>query len=410
LIAWPIDRMWIMDAEPIITKQQHASDLGHGANSSARNCDDLAREVYGLFGIPIDIVDMPAVLQRIENAAAGSAPYFVSTPNLNFLVASRTDPEFRESLLRSDLCPADGMPVVWLARLLGVPLKERIAGSDIFEALKSRRDAGQRLAVFLFGGAKGVAASACQKLNNEPGNMTCVGHYDPGFCTVDEMSSDRLIETVNSSGANFLVVALGARKGQAWLLRNLNRLRIPVRVHLGAVINFQAGAVKRAPIAMRKFGLEWLWRIWQEPQLWQRYWGDFTVLCRLVLTQVVPLMFIAPWNLMTAKGRARELDFDMAEGHKSVILSIKGAAIAQNAGQLRASFQDLLAVNKNVVINCSDISFIDPRFLGLLLMLNKEMKKRQLQLTLTGVPSRIERLFRLNGFEFLLRVTAESVA
>ena len=88
--------------------------------------------------MPIDAIEMPAVMQSIEMAAANAAPFVISTPNINFLVNSQNDPEFRESLLLSDLCPADGMPIVWIARLMGIPIKHRIAGSDIFEALKAR--------------------------------------------------------------------------------------------------------------------------------------------------------------------------------------------------------------------------------------------------------------------------------
>ena len=198
------------------------------------------------------------------------------------------------------------MPIVWLARLLGVPIKERIAGSDIFEALKSAQSATHRLKVFLFGGAEGVAAAACSKLNAEPGGMTCVGSFYPGFCTVDEMSTDTIIDTINSSNADFLVAALGAKKGQAWLLQNHDRLQIPIRVHLGAAINFQAGTIKRAPERMRKWGLEWLWRIKEEPQLWRRYFNDGLVLLELVLTQVIPLLILSRWNrLRWGRKRAR---------------------------------------------------------------------------------------------------------
>ena len=107
--------------------------------------------------------------------------------------------------LLSDLCTADGMPIVWLARLLGVPIRERIAGSDIFEALKSRKARPDQLSVFLFGGAEGVAAAACTKLNAESGGMTCAGSFYPGFCSVDEMSTDAIIDMINSSNADFLV-------------------------------------------------------------------------------------------------------------------------------------------------------------------------------------------------------------
>ena len=138
--------------------------------------------------------ERPSRLVRPGDDPAKSAPFLISSANLNYLVASRSDTEFRESLLLSDLCTADGMPIVWIAGLLGVPIKERIAGSDIFEALKSARYATQRLSVFLFGGAEGVAATACSKLNAEPGGMTCAGSFYPSFCTVDEMSTDAIID------------------------------------------------------------------------------------------------------------------------------------------------------------------------------------------------------------------------
>src|ERR1035437_6992250 len=292
--------------------------------------DDLTREVYGVLGIPVDVIDMPAVLRKIDVAAAGNTPFLLSTPNLNFLVTSRLDPEFRESLLISDLCPADGMPIVWLARLLGAPIKERIAGSDIFEALKSERYATQRLSAFLFGGPEGVADAACSKLNAELVGMTCAGSFYPGFCNGDEMSTDPIIDSVNSSNADFLVAALGAKKGQAWLLRNHDRLRIPVRVHLGATINFQAGTLKRAPARMRKWGLEWLWRIKEEPLLWRRYRDDGITLLRLILNQVVPLIILGRWHRFRWGYKDHGLLIKSSSGHKSTILSFNGFATARN--------------------------------------------------------------------------------
>ena len=81
--------------------------------------DDFSREVYGVLGIPVDVIDMPMALRKIAAAATGRSPFLLSTPNLNFLVTSQHDPEFRESLLISDLCPADGMPIVWLGPAVG---------------------------------------------------------------------------------------------------------------------------------------------------------------------------------------------------------------------------------------------------------------------------------------------------
>src|SRR3954463_8665151 len=86
-----------------------------------RTSDDFGRKVYCVLGIPIDAIDMTAALHAIEAAARGREPFLLSTANLNWVVTSRSDPEFRESLLDSELCTADGMPIVWIARLLGLP-------------------------------------------------------------------------------------------------------------------------------------------------------------------------------------------------------------------------------------------------------------------------------------------------
>ena len=133
-----------------------------GADSQTRAVavtfpSDLAREVYSILGLPIDAIDIQSALGRIETAARGSHPFLVSTPNVNFLIICQRDRSFWESLLLSDLCPPDGMLIVWLARLVGVPLRARVAGSDIFEFLKTKRTAIGTLKIFLFGGSEGVA-------------------------------------------------------------------------------------------------------------------------------------------------------------------------------------------------------------------------------------------------------------
>ena len=85
--------------------------------------DALTREVYCLLGMPIDAIDMPAALQQIEAAASAAVPFVISTPNVNFITRYQVNPIFRESLLLSDLCPADGMPIVWIARIAGIPIR-----------------------------------------------------------------------------------------------------------------------------------------------------------------------------------------------------------------------------------------------------------------------------------------------
>ena len=200
------------------------------------------------------------------------------------------------------------MPIIWIAWLAGIPIKSRIAGSDLFDALKAEHSSAHPLKIFLFGGAEGVAAAASRALNSQPRGLHCVGSLYPGFCSVDEMSWDEIIDNINSSGADFLVASLGAQKGQLWLQRNHHRLSIPLRAHLGASINFQAGTIRRAPSIMRKLGLEWLWRIKEEPYLWRRYWNDGCVLFLLLFTRVLPLAFWTWWLQLKYGRRGEDCD------------------------------------------------------------------------------------------------------
>jgi N-acetylglucosaminyldiphosphoundecaprenol N-acetyl-beta-D-mannosaminyltransferase len=367
--------------------------------AKAATPDDLARDIYIVLGAPIDCTDMTTIMQRIDAAAQHNTPFFISTVNINFLVASQTDPDFKESLYRSDICTVDGMPVVWIARLLGIPVKERTAGTDLFEAMKRGRAPARALKVFLFGGNEGAAAAAGERLNAERTGLTCVGSYYPGFGTIDEMSTDAVIKTINASGAEMLLVALGAAKGQPWLLRNHARLRIPVRAHLGAVINVQAGTVSRAPKWMQKTGLEWLWRIKEEPQLWRRYSHDASVLLRLLLTRILPLVILTRWQDFRA-GR-QDVMVTRSEDDKTVTLTINGAATARTIDVPLAHVRYAADSGKDVVINFSETRHVDARFLGLLLMLDKKLNAEKRRLTFTGISAGVGRIFRLNGFGHL---------
>jgi N-acetylglucosaminyldiphosphoundecaprenol N-acetyl-beta-D-mannosaminyltransferase len=390
--------------EPDIRSDRRESNW----NADAAKVDDLSRDVYCILGVPIDAIEMPAVLRKIEIAAGKGRPFVISTPNLNFLVNSQADREFREALLISDLCTVDGMPIVWIARLLGIPITRRTAGSDMVDTLRAvPRDVP--LKVFLFGASEVVAAAAAERLDASA-NLKCVGWSCPTFGSVSELSADHLIDRINSSDADFLMAALGAVKGQLWLKQNHQRLKVPVRAHIGAAINFQAGVVARAPAVVQKLGLEWLWRIGQEPYLWRRYWNDGRVFLWLMLTNVIPL---------TVKGRAlrrkgqrhgNKFAIDQFHGHASVDLRFSGFATAQHAAEASALFREALAAGKTIVINLENALGIDARFLGLLLMVRKNLKAAGLDLNFVGMSREMVRTFRLNGLNYLLAERAQVVA
>jgi N-acetylglucosaminyldiphosphoundecaprenol N-acetyl-beta-D-mannosaminyltransferase len=365
--------------------------------------DDLSRNVYCVLGMPIDAVGMPTVLGNIEAAAASKVPFFLSTPNLNFLVNTQSDSDFRESLLDSDLCPADGMLIVWIARLLGVPIANRIAGADIFDALKAEHSVIAPLKVFLFGGPEGAAAAACQALNAQPNGLYCVGSHYPGFGSVDGMSRDDIMSKINSTGADFLVVSLGAKKGQSWLQRNQHRLLVPVRSHLGAAINFQAGTIRRAPSIIRRFGFEWLWRIKEEPYLWKRYWNDGRVLLRLLVTRVVPLALWTWWLQMRFDRQGQDLVITQKRACESLTLRLSGPATARHVEMVIPVFRDAIRTKKQIIIDFSNTSVIDGRFLGLLLMLRKMLKASGADPVFSGLSPTLKSIFHFNDLKFLFK-------
>jgi N-acetylglucosaminyldiphosphoundecaprenol N-acetyl-beta-D-mannosaminyltransferase len=249
----------------------------------------MQRNVHWILGLPFDAVTLDQAVAHIRTCAFNGERCFFSTPNLNFLITAQSNEAFRQSVIHSDLSLADGMPIVWLAKLMSVPIKFRVAGSDVFEAL--RHSEGRPLKIYFYGGPPSVAQRAMKVINAEQSGLHCVGYESPGFGSVQELSSAETLRKINQSGAEFLVVSLGAVKGQAWIEHNLPQLNVPVVSHLGAVVNFVAGNVKRAPSWMRNSGLEWAWRIKEEPALFKRYAYDGLGLLRLTITKVVPHYF-----------------------------------------------------------------------------------------------------------------------
>ena len=359
---------------------------------------DFSREVHCLLGLPFDAINMADAKQRIKAAAASRTPCFLSTPNLNFLIASLSDTSFRNSVINSDLSIADGMPLVWIARLLGIPIRERVAGSDLFEQL--RYDSGNPLSVFLFGGPNGVAEMACQRLVMEDHGLTCVGFESPGFGSVEEMSNEGTIQRINASNADFLLVSLGARKGQAWIEHNRMRISVPVISHLGAVMNFVAGTVKRAPVWMQHIGLEWLWRIKEDPALWRRYFWDGLALLTLLVSRVFPFA----WYRLRHKADDSQLataSVEAMDDANNYTVRLSGAWTLRNIAPLRDCFSKVVLAEKDVRLDMSGVNYVDSAFVGLVILLQGHQTQHSRQLLLVPLQKPVRRVFKYCCSEYL---------
>ncbi len=331
------------------------------------------RPVHCILGLPFDAISLPQAVARVRQAVQTRTPLFISTPNLNFLIGSQADAAFRQSVIESDLSLTDGMPIIWLSKLLGTPITERVAGSTLFEVLRSGPAAAgvPPIKVFFFGGPDGVAAIAAQHINAGPhpqgGGMRCVGYTSPGFGSIADMSTPAIIDQVNAAQADFVVVALGAAKGQAWIQHNRAQLHAPVISHLGAVVNFVAGTVSRAPPWAQRFGLEWAWRIKEEPTLWRRYWRDGLGLLALVFLQALPLAWrlraLAPTQ---AALQAAVVSVAVAGQGDGVVLEMAGAWTAANLPRLLAALQAHATCWQPLTIDCSHTTYADSSVVGAL--------------------------------------------
>jgi N-acetylglucosaminyldiphosphoundecaprenol N-acetyl-beta-D-mannosaminyltransferase len=228
--------------------------------------------------------------------------------------------------------------------------------------------------------------------------LECVGVLNPGFKTIEEMSTTQIIDTINSSKSDLLAVFFGAEKAQAWLMHNHHRLQTPIRAQFGATINFEAGTVKRAPHFLRSTGFEWLWRIKEEPYLWRRYLNDGTVLLRLLVTCVLPLSIIARWR----HGGDSELSIRETQDPRHLTLALSGAASEAHVDKAISSARKALDFGKEIILDVSEMRSVDPRFFGLFLMMRKQLASRGQKLKFIGVTPGIQKMFRLNRFEFLL--------
>lgn len=222
--------------------------------------------------VPLDSLTFQGALDAIEALVRTGHGGAVFTPNVDHVVVADRHPEFREAYAACSLSLVDGMPVLWASRLLGQPLPEKISGSDLLLPL-CRLAAARGWRVFILGGAPGAAREAATRLEARLG-LEVVG-LDDGRIDLSPAGAEaarRSARRVRESGAHLLLVALGAPKQELWIHRQRTELGPVVAVGVGASIDFVAGLVRRSPSWMSRLGLEWLYRLVQEPRrLARRY-------------------------------------------------------------------------------------------------------------------------------------------
>jgi N-acetylglucosaminyldiphosphoundecaprenol N-acetyl-beta-D-mannosaminyltransferase len=245
-----------------------------------------------ILGVRVDDATYDSLLEQVDAFVASGQPHQIVTLNPEMLVMAHGDPGFRQVLNGADLNVADGAGVLLAGRLLGRRLGQRVTGSDgIYRLAAHCALRGYRL--YLLGGARGVAEATANCLVGIYPKLQIAGSYGGSPHSSDE---GEIVARVRASAPHLLLVAYGVPAEERWIARNRQQLGVPVMIGVGGAFDFVAGVTRRAPVWMRRAGLEWLHRLLHQPWRWRR---------QLALLRFVWLV-LAQWLRQTIRQKNSE--------------------------------------------------------------------------------------------------------
>jgi len=320
-----------------------------------------------IFGIVLDNLTLAETLARIDLMVESRRPHYIATANVDFLVQARGDAELRQALLDAHLVLCDGTPLVWASRLLGNPLPERVAGSDLVPQLLSlSAKNGYRL--FFLGADPESNAQAVLNVQRRFPGIKIVGQYSPPFKPLSELDHTGIGQRILRATPDILLVAFGCPKAEKWMAMHCDQLEVPVMIGVGATIDFLADRMRRAPPWMRRTGLEWAFRTWQEPRrLCKRYAVDAFHFGWTLAEQWWRLRFVPAW-------RARPMQDGLETGTNPLCGPVYDA--------------------ERVGLDLSDVESIDSTGAALLLRLGREARLAGRKLTLSKPSRSVEAALR----------------
>ncbi len=343
-------------------------------NESAKSPEEFSPSAVGhshsiaILGIPFDNVTTAQTIEAVEKMVESREPHYLATANVDFLVQARHDVELRRILLDANLVLCDGTPLVWASRLLGNPLPERVAGSDLVPLLIQIAEK-KNYRVFFLGASPESAAAAVENLQKKHPRLTIAGRYSPPFQSLLEMDHDEIKRRIQEAKPDLLFVSFGCPKQEKWISMHYRSLGVPVSVGVGATIDFLAGKMKRAPKLMQKTGTEWIFRIAQEPRrLLRRYLSGLWWFSGEIARQW--------WRMQLAGGikkTAQKIPTAKAnQTWKTIQLPDRLDVQAVRRDSLIC--EQALATSRHCLIDLSAVNFIDSTGIGLLIRLQKKAR------------------------------------
>ena len=238
-----------------------AQALPHRENPSGPN--PPWREILGL---PISMTDYDEAMDRMDGMVATREPGYVCALATHAVSLSLHDKELRSAIRSSTLALPDGVPLVWASNMLGQELPSRVYGPELMRRYNDRcAEKGHR--VWLYGGRdQGSLVQLALNLRRMHKGLRIVGGYSPPFRPLADEEEEAIVDQINEAKPDVLWVGIGAPKQEKWMARMRDRLEVPVMGGVGAAFDFHAGRVSQAPRWMQEAGLEWIYRIAQEPR------------------------------------------------------------------------------------------------------------------------------------------------
>lgn len=318
-----------------------------------------------LLGLPFHDLTLDETLGYCRETMKGDAARYLVTANVDFTTQAYEDPDLKKIVFFADRVVCDGMPLVWLSRLFGYPLRERVAGSDMVPQLLEICAEDKR-PVYFFGSDLETLKQAKVIVEEKYPGLEVVGLDSPAMGAVIEWDNDTLCEKMRGSGAKLLLVCLGCPKQERWIFAHHRDTGIPLSIGVGASLDFITGKQKRAPRWMQKTGLEWFWRMSSSPsRLVSRYSKDLVFLIKAAARQA--------WSQ-----RRRESLADLAHDHPTAAPSVIAVDRIEWRGVLQSS---QLAgapipeqVTRPVLLDASRVEFMDSSGLGRLATLVRQCR------------------------------------
>ena len=225
-----------------------------------------------ILGIPLALTDYERTIDWMDATIATGQRGYICVAAVHTVMVCQEDRELRDAVLGSDLTVPDGQPLVWAMNALGNDLSSRVYGPDLM-ARYCERAALTGARMFLYGGRnQGALVQLALNLRTRYPGLNIVGGYAPPFRALTAEEESFVLDEINRSQADVVWVGIGVPKQEKWMAAMRDRLRAPVLVGVGAAFDFHAGLVSQAPRWMQSMGLEWAYRLLQEPgRLWRRY-------------------------------------------------------------------------------------------------------------------------------------------